>query len=108
MKIRALLCAGVLALAGLSFASTKYIHISLSAPTVVGQTQLKPGAYMVSVKGSNAVFEREEGSKPVSVPVKVESTNSKFSDTKIRTVTEGDTLRLKVIDVGGSDTELEF
>ena len=102
------MCAAVLAMSGLSFASAKYFHVSLSSTIVVGQTQLKPGNYTVSVKGSNAVFEREENAKTVSVPVKVQNTNTKYSDTKVRTVTEGDTLRLKLIDVGGSDTELEF
>ncbi len=108
MKFRGLLCAGVLVFSGLSFAGNKVYHITLSFNTLVGQTQLKAGKYKVSVDGSNAVFELEEGSKRVTVPVKIQNTKTKFNDTKVRAVTEGDATRLKAIDIGGSDTELEF
>ncbi len=108
MKIGNLVCAGALVLAGMSVANAKTYHFTLNSRTTVGQSQLKPGEYSVEVKGSNAVIRNDDGSATVTLPVKVQTAKSKFSYTTADTVTEGNSIRLKAIDLGDSDTELDF
>ena len=102
------LLAGVLSLASLTIVSAKSYEIVLSAPTKVGNVQLKAGQYTLKVQGSNAVFTSIDTSKSFTTPVKVESGNTKFDETKIQTSKQGDTDQIQEIDLGGSKTKLGF
>ena len=107
-KLTPLLFVGGLALCGLSVANAKSYHITVTDTTAVGQAQLKPGSYTVQVKGSNAVIKNDESSKTVTTPVKVQTNKTKYDTTAVDTVKDGDTVRLKSIELGGSDQELLF
>lgn len=93
----------VLTVSSVGIASAKSYYFTLTAPTKVGSTQLKPGEYEVSVKGTQAVFIKD-GGKSISVPVKVEQTDKKFDSTAVDA--SNDTIR--EIDLGGSSTKLTF
>jgi hypothetical protein len=73
----------------------------------VGNLQLKPGEYRLKVNGANVVF-TDSKAKEYSTPVKVNSAEKKFNDTRIETTKEGDTDRVTEIDLGGSTTKLGF
>jgi hypothetical protein len=60
------------------------------------------------VKGTNAVFTPEDSFKKITVPVKIENAKTKFDDTVVETVKNGDVEQIKAIDLGGSETKLDF
>jgi len=100
--------AGVLSLASLTILSAKSYEIVLSNPTKVGSVQLKAGQYTLKVQGSNAVFTSVDTAKSFTTPVKVETGETKFDETKVQSSKQGDTDQLKEIDLGGSKTKLGF
>lgn len=106
--MKTMFAVGVLALASLSLASAKTYEITLAAPTKAGSVQLKPGQYTLKVNGSNAVFTDVETSKQFTMPVKVETTDKKFDDTKVDADKNGTTDVIKDIELGGSKTKIEF
>ena len=108
MKSLRLLCAAGLMLTGIWVANAKSYQITLGSQVKVGQTQLKAGEYSVDVKGNDATFRHAEGGKAVTIPVKVEKAGKKFDRTVVERVQDGDSERIKAIDIGGSDTQLEF
>ncbi len=93
----------VLAVASVGIASAKSYYFTLTAPAKVGATQLKPGEYELSIKGTQAVFIKD-GGKSISVPVKIEQSDKKFDTTSVDAA--NDTIR--EIDLGGSSTKLTF
>ncbi len=103
MTGRSLLIVCTLAACSIGVASAKSYYFTLTAPTKVGATQLKPGEYEVSVKGTQAIFIKD-GGKSISVPVKIEQSDKKFDSTTVDTA--NDTIR--EIDLGGSSTKLTF
>ena len=111
--MRKLIVAG-LAIASLTFAGTrttkssKSYSITLSAPATAGSVQLKAGQYKLKVDGDNAVFTNVESDKSFTTPVKVETVDKKFGDTKVQSVKEGETDKIREIDLGGSTTKLGF
>jgi maltose-binding protein MalE len=103
-----MLTVAVLALASMSIASAKTYEITLAAPTKAGSVQLKPGQYTLKVDGSNAVFTFMETSKQFTTPVKVQTVDKKFDDTKVDASKDGSTDTIKDIELGGSKTKIEF
>lgn len=101
-------CFGALGLASLGIASAKSYNITLSSPTMAGSTELKPGAYTLKVEGSQAVFTDVESSKSWTAPVKVENSTTKFGETTVESANKGDMAHIQSIDLGGSNTKLEF
>lgn len=99
---------GILALAALSFASTKSFSVSLTHPAKAGSQSLTAGDYQVKVDGTNAVFTDMRTSKSVSVPVKIETSDKKFKVTSVDSTQDGAAERINSIQVGGSTTKLEF
>jgi len=99
---------GILALATISFASTKSYTISLTHPAKAGSQSLTAGDYKVKVDGPNAVFTDLRTSKSVSVPVKVETTEKKFKVTSVDSTLDGAAERINSIQLGGSTTKLDF
>jgi len=97
-----------LALSSLTIVSAKTYEIILSGPTKAGNITLKPGQYQLKVNGSNAVFTEVNGSKSFTTPVKVETGDKKFNDTRVQSSKDGDTDKIEEIDLGGSKTKLGF
>ena len=97
-----------LALSSLTVVSAKTYDIVLSNPTKVGSVQLKPGQYKLKVDGSNAVFTDANSSKSFTTPVKVETGDKKFDDTRVQSTKDADGDRINQIDLGGSKTKLGF
>ncbi len=106
--MKTVLAIGVLAVSSLSILGAKTYDITLSAPTKAGSVQLKPGQYTLKIDGSNAIFTDVNSAKSFTTPVKVETTDKKFSDTKVQSSKDGDVDKLDEIDLGGSKTKLGF
>ena len=98
----------VLSLSSVVFAGQKSYDVIFSAPTTVGSVKLAPGQYSVKVDGANAVFTNQQNSKTATTPVKVETGAKKFNHTAVGTTREGDTEKVNTIELGGSNTTLEF
>lgn len=99
---------GAAALSTVAMAGPKNYNVALSTPTKAGSIQLAPGDYKMKVEGSNAVFTDEHTGSSVTVPVKVENTQTKFNATTLDTKTQGSTAELVAIELGGSKVKLEF
>ena len=99
---------GTIALSTLAMAGPKNYNLVLSAPTKAGSVDLAPGDYKIKVEGSNAVFTDEHTGASVTVPVKVENTETKFNATTLDTKMQGNTAQLIAIEFGGSKVKLEF
>jgi len=95
------------ALFSLTMLSAKTYDITLVAPTKAGSVQLKPGHYSFRVDGSTVTF-KDESSKTYSTPVKIETGDKKYDETKVQATKDGDTDRLEDIELGGSKTKLGF
>jgi len=108
MTTKSLLCAAVLTLVSFAAASAKTYDIVLDNPVKAGAVQLKPGAYIVKVKGDSAIFTSVSSGKSFTAPVKLGSDGSKHDATTVRTTTEDGAEVLKSIRLGGSNTTLEF
>jgi hypothetical protein len=108
MTTKTLLMAGAMALATISLASAKSYDIVLSSPLQAGNMTLAPGEYHFKVQGSNVIFTKADSSKQFTAPVKVESTGTKHENTAVESVKQNGTDQLKAIELGGSNTTLEF
>jgi hypothetical protein len=108
MNTKSLLIAGALTLASLGMASAKSFDVILSAPATAGTTELKAGEYKLKVEGSQAVFTDVQSSKSFTVPVKVENTDPKNSQTMVETSKLNGMDNISAIHLGGSTTKLEF
>jgi hypothetical protein len=106
--MKKLILAGVLTLSSLSILSAKTYEIMLASPTKVGSIQLKQGQYKLKIEGSNAVFTDMDSSKSYTTPVKVQTTDKKFDDTRVQSTKDGNTDRVDEIDLGGTKTKLGF
>ncbi len=106
--MKTFLAISILALSSLTVASAKSYDIMISNPTKVGSVQLKPGSYKLTIKGSDAVFTDVNSAKSYTTPVKVQSTDQKFDQTRVQSTKDGDQDRIKEIDLGGSKTKVDF
>lgn len=96
-----------LAFSSLVVVNAKTYDITLSNPAKAGSVQLKPGIYKLKVEGSSAVF-TDGKSKSYTTPVKVETGEKKYDDTRVHSTREGAEDRINQIDLGGSKTKLGF
>jgi len=108
MTAKSLLFVGALGLATLGIASAKSYDITLSTRAMAGGTELKPGEYKLKVEGSQAVFTDVQSSKSWTAPVKIENSATKFGQTVVESTSQGDMDHIHAIDLGGSNTKLEF
>jgi len=108
MKNRSLLLAGALVLASFTIANAKSYDIVLSEAVTVGSVQLKPGEYRVKVEGTNAIFTNVDNDKTFTTPVKIENTGKKHDTTAVETTKAGGSDKVQAIELGGSETTLEF
>ena len=107
MKIKSLLLASALAIAGMSVAaakSAKSYEIVLASPSKVANVQLPAGTYKMKVEGASAVFTNEDNGKSVTAPAKVETGNKKFDLTSV----ESNSDQIHSIELGGTTTTVEF
>jgi hypothetical protein len=107
MTGKSLLTLGALTLATVGLASAKSYDVDLVANAKAGTVELKPGEYKLKVEGSQATFTDQNG-KSVTVPVKVENSDKKFSDTRIETANQNGMDTIQAIDLGGSETRLNL
>jgi len=97
------------AILGLSLASAKSYEISVDNVSKVGDVQLQPGAYRVTVNGSTVKFTDENSGKSVETNAIVESNNtSKFDATALETVQKDGVTTVNEIDLGGTRTDVKF
>ena len=97
------------AILGLSIASAKSFEISVDSVSKVGDIQLQPGSYRVSLAGSTVKFTDENSGKSVQTNATVESTNkAKFDATALETVQKDGVTTVNEIDLGGTRTDLKF
>jgi len=108
MTNRSLLLAGALALASFSIASAKSYDIMLTEPALAGSLHLKAGEYHVKVEGATAVFTSVDTAEKYTAPVKIEKTGKKFDQTAVETNTTNGTDKVQSIELGGSETRLDF
>jgi len=106
MNGKSLLIVGALSLASLGIASAKSYDLTLTAPAMAGTTELKPGEYKLKVDGSQAVITGQQNKASVTVPVKVENNDKKFSYTTVESTNQGGMDTIQAIDLGGSNTRL--
>jgi hypothetical protein len=108
MTTRSLIIVGALTLSSIGVASAKSFDVILGAPAMAGNTELKAGEYKITVEGTQAVFKEAQGSKSIAVPVKVENADHKFGQTSVETSNQNGMDNIQSIDLGGSNTKLEF
>src|ERR1017187_2774406 len=90
-----------LLLAGLAVASARSYKVSLSEPTLVGTTELKPGDYKLEVNDQKAII--RQGKIETESPVKVEEGQTKFDSTVVRYINNPDgKARIQEIRIGGT------
>src|ERR1035438_3410932 len=65
------------AILGLSLASAKSYEISVDSVSKVGDVQLQPGAYRVTLDGANVKFTNEDSGKAVETKATVETNTAK-------------------------------
>jgi hypothetical protein len=99
---------GALALSAVAIAGPKTYDVVLSTSAKAGSTQLAAGEYKVKVEGSNAIFTGAQNRESVTVPVKIENGDTKYSSTVLDTSKQGDSVLITSIELGGSKIKLEF
>jgi hypothetical protein len=99
---------GALALSTLALAGTKSYDVVIPAPVQAGSVHLAPGTYKLKVEGSNAIFTGAQSRESITVPVKVQNGDTKYSATALDSTKRGDTQQITSIELGGSKTRLEF
>src|ERR1041385_9242086 len=97
-----------LTISSLTLVNAKTYDIVLSNKTTAGSLELKPGQYKLKVDGNNAIFTDTSKGKSFTTPVKVESGDKKFDDTRVQSTKDGDAEKINEIDLGGSKTKLGF
>ena len=108
MRVKQSMLAAVLCLSSVGLVQAKSHHITLSEPTMAGETLLPAGNYKVTLDGTNAVLLNVDKDKTYTAPVKVESEAKKFDQTAVMTGTSSGESRIQAIEFGGSRTRLLF
>lgn len=94
------------AVLGLALASAKSYNMTLSAPMSAGNAELKAGNYEISVKGHDVVIKGWKTEH--SVPVRVETGDTRYDATSVKYKTEGGKKQIQEIQLGDSKTKLVF
>lgn len=104
MTSKILLSFTTLALAAASAASS--YRVTLFQPSIVAGTELKPGAYKITLKDNKAVI--ASGKTSVEADVKSETADAKYSSTTVRYRNGDGKYRVQEIQLGGTNTRLVF
>ena len=94
----------VLCLATVSLALAGTHRITLFQDSKVNGTDLKAGEYKMEVLGDKIVL--QSGKLRVEAPVKVETSDSKYSTNSVRYKSEGGKFEIQEIRVGGTKTKV--
>ncbi len=106
MKINFLIGFAIL---GLSLASAKSYEISVDSVSKVGDVQLQPGSYKVTLDGSKVKFTNQDSGKSVEATGTVENNGkSKFDATALETEQNNGVTTVHEIDLGGTRTDIKF
>lgn len=87
--------------------SAKTYNFTVTNPSVVGATQLKPGDYKLKLDGSQAVLMDRKG-HTIETATKVETVDHKFNQTSIATSTQNGANKIESIELVGSKTKVLF
>ena len=105
---KSLLLLGFVSLSSLAFAGAKSYEIILNSPSQAGALHLPAGDYKIKLDGAKAVFTDTRTNKSVTTDIKVKTTDRKFSHTAVDSSKQPDGDRIDAIELGGSNTEIEF
>jgi len=108
MTNKLLLWVGVLTLSTVAIVSAKSYELVFDTPMQAGSVQLAPGTYKLEVEGSNAIFTDKKTGKPVTVPVTMEESSTKYGSTSLDSTNAGGTSQITAIKLGGTKTKLGF
>lgn len=111
MKLKSLLLAGILCLAGNSFLSAKTRIFTIDKPVLVGNYKLPPGTYEMRVKGNTCEItdlNHYADKKPVAVTAVRNTGDERFHTTIVRAVPEGNMHRVTEVDLSHSSTVVSF
>ena len=108
MTKKLLLWVGTLTLSTVAIVSAKTYELVLSTPVQAGSAQLAAGTYQLKIEGSNAIFTDTRTQKSVTVPAKVSETGTKYNSTSLDNSTQGSTVQINSIKLGGTKTVVEF
>lgn len=90
----------------LAVASASTHNVQLFQPSVVSGQELQPGEYRLTLGDSKVVIRK--GKQSVEATVRTETSDSKFSSTSVRYITEGGKMKVQEIRLGGTNTRLIF
>jgi len=97
------------ALLGLSIASAKSYEISVDNISKVGDVQLQPGLYKVSLAGNKVKFTSETSGKSVETNATVDTTSkTKFESTSVESEQSKTGNTIHEINLGGTPTTIKF
>lgn len=88
---------------GVAAAASNY-GLNLTDKVWVGDKQLAPGGYKVTINGDKAVI--KSGKYVLEVPAKIETSPQKYVESTIATKTEGKKVMLQEIHIGGTTTRI--
>ena len=97
----------VLVLLAASLACAKSYHFVVRTPTLVGNTQLKPGEYTLKVDGSQVVLVDRSGEQ-VSTAARIETTDQTFSQTSVLTTAKDGVVRIESVALSGTHNKVVF
>ena len=103
-----MIMAGALCLSSVVLVNAKSYEIQITAPATLGSIKLPAGDYKVKVEGTNAVLTDVAKNKTYTAPVKIETEDKKFDQTAVVTDNSDGANHIKAIEVGGSNTKLDF
>ncbi len=103
--LKTMLGVGVFSL-GIATAASVY-HVKIADPTWVGQNELKPGEYVVTLDDAGKITFKM-GKNVIEAPAKVETSTSKFSGTQMNTTSVNGQSQLKELDLGGTKSKVLF
>ncbi len=86
----------------LAIANAASYTLTLSSPVWAGATELKPGAYKISLEGEKMTFTK--GKTVVEAPVTVGTADKKYAGTSFVSVDS----KLKELYLGGTTTKVTF
>ena len=111
MKLKSLLLAGALCLAGNTFMSAKTRVVTIDKPVLIGNYRVPPGTYRMRVTGNTCEItdlNHFADKKPVSVTITRTAGDEWFHNTIMRTVDENGANRATEMDISHSSTVVSF
>ncbi len=108
MSIKSMFTVGALSLASVFILNAKTYDIHLYTSAMAGNVQLPAGEYKLKVDGTNAVLKDTDNNKTYTMAVKVETEDKKFDETAVVTNNTNGATHIEAIEIGGSNTKLEF